>query len=1089
MDGEIGADSVLDCAVFQISSAQNSYEALICCEGKIEKIAYGALDQLSFHLPQVKGYQSNSSNNSFKLELRKGFKISSWFTKFTLARFLNIINSPDAIRSANAIANEMSQLEDTRRFHLSLNSKAHSDQSEGKLAGGHPKDVGSTNIKVESGSSDATKNELLRAVELRLLVLKEELAASFNRAAGATLSVKQILDIAKFVEHFEVRDLRDPLSKYLSLIPEDQLAESFAEKIPDDAKKNSEDITQGIHLSSPELGKTKPTNIGVSPAKIAQAERQSSTESENSDSSDKDQTFTERSRPIMRSATPRRSASPMRRVQIGRSGSRRSTALTIKSLSFFPARERIISNRDADENSSGDEQASQPAKKSDNTVRRMSVQEAISLFESKQNDQNLDVQKKRAAGEVSLNTSKSVLRRWSAGPSDSLTRDQENSSEAISQSNCANLATPAGDGQLTDKIEPNISLDNLNTSFETAEVVASPDAEMITLSKDCPADSVSSQTEEIDDKVTASAEWSRQKEEELNQMLMKMMESKRGKYRGSSTGSAGSLSTSNEKRGGFYSQYRVKRDEKLRSDTVKKHSVMEAQLKVLQETLKPTKAELVSKSGVTTKKLDSSVNSQRPRRNSSPPVLNKREVSKVAPSKKASLKSSPIPTTRASWSGPLQKASGTQPAKSSPRVPSANNTTPSRRKSQAVSSTPASPKTERPLHQPKGKPDAKTDVKPTTRGQGEKKQKTTPNTNRTVKTKAPTASADSSSGMAKPSFYNKVTKKSSVVPLEAKPAKKGTGTRLASGPASTKFRITQSDVSSKRSDNSIQAEEKEATPETTEPTAKVLEVDLAQQANDVDANLVTSLDNDLNLENTEKVDQSLAEVDNDNKISVELPAAEIQPDEDISISSAAWVEVEHQELSTAYDTRITNVSTSTGFAPTLLSSPRVRHSLSQMLQADSNEPDVIEWGNAENPPALIYHKDAPKGLKRLLKFARKSKGEANVTGWASPSVFSEGEDDAEDSKALNRKNLDTSRKISLQSKGCGQQKTLLNESLHDGNSSKRSVEYHGVHDVLSGSDKFREAHISSAASSTKAARSFFSLSTFRSSKSNETKPR
>lgn len=52
------------------------------------------------------------------------------------------------------------------------------------------------------------RNELLRAVELRLVVLKDELIASLKRAAGATLSVKQISDLAKFSQHFEVRDLR-----------------------------------------------------------------------------------------------------------------------------------------------------------------------------------------------------------------------------------------------------------------------------------------------------------------------------------------------------------------------------------------------------------------------------------------------------------------------------------------------------------------------------------------------------------------------------------------------------------------------------------------------------------------------------------------------------------------------------------------------------------------------------------------------------------------------------------------------------------------------------------------------------------------
>ncbi|XP_064935953.1 uncharacterized protein LOC135587983 [Musa acuminata AAA Group] len=849
--------------------------------------------------------------------------------------------------------------------------------------------------------------------------------------------------------------------------------------ISNHTRKDSEDTTI-------EFGKaTNSINIGISPVKIAHVERQSSTESEeSSESSDEVQAITERSRPIIRSATPRRSASPMRRVQIGRSGSRRSTALTIKSLNYFPTRERIASNRDEDENSSRDEMTEQPTKKPENTVRRMSVQEAINLFESKQKDQNLDVQKRRALGEVSSSTNKPVLRRWSVGMSESLTRSQENASESTSQDTSANLVLGVGDNKLTDvKVESDIPSGNFSaTESEIVQIVKSPHLE-----KDSSPGLVISGAQETDDRVAASAESSRRKEEELNQMLMNMMERRPGNYRGTNGGCGGSLSVSNEQRGDFYSQYKEKRDEKLRAENVNKHPVMETQLKVLQETLKQSKAVMVSKSGVSTRKLDWSGNSQQPRRNSSPPVLHKKEDSKATATRKSLPKTSSLPTTHASWSsGTSLKASGVQQAKTSPRVTSANANL-SRRKSQPTASpTPPSSKTERILHQPKGKLEAKTDVKPTLVVQGEKKQKTTPRIHKTLKANAPLPPEDDSGTVtAKPSFYNKVTKKSSVVPLEAKPfLKKGTRTRPGVGPMITKTKVAQSDASSKISDTINQAEVKEPILKITESTAKVVEVDLSQQANDVDADLDTLQYNDLSVGKAETLDQSLAEVDNGLKNSVEPPVAEIQPDESIGISSAAWVEVECEEVSTGNGTILSEASVSTMFAPLPLSSPRVRHSLSQMLQADSNEPEVIEWGNAENPPAMIYHKDAPKGLKRLLKFGRKSKGEANVTGWASPSVFSEGDDDTEYSK-----NLDTIRKTALQPKSYDQQKTMPDESLCDGNSSKRAVEYHGVHDVLSGSDKFQECHVSSAATSTKATRSFFSLSTFRSNKSGETKSR
>ncbi|KAG6516013.1 hypothetical protein ZIOFF_026460 [Zingiber officinale] len=754
MEGEIGADSILDYALFNISSKENRYEVLICKEGKFENLACGPLDQLAVHLAQVKQCQSNPSRNNFKLELANTFEISSWFTKSTLASFLGIVSSPDVVRTTTAVANEMSQLEDTRRFHLSIYDKQNPDHAGDATAGMYTYlvvimpiklklrlwDVKWIQTKVEAGASDATKNELLRAIELRIVVLKEELVASFSQAAGATLSVKQLSDLAKFSQHFQ----------------------------------NSAEIykLKGLLNSS---------FICISFLFILL----------------RDQTFNERSRPVVRSATPRRAASPMRRVQIGRSGSHRSTALTIKSLSYFSTREKIPTSKDTDENNSGDEQTDQPVKKSDKTVRRMSVQEAISLFENKQKDNNLDGQKRRASGDNSLINNKTVLRKWNSGLTDSLNHYQENASDPLSQSSCSlhveedNKMTPA-------KTESCISPGNLNTASETAQIAASPEVEIVAISKDGPVDSLSSETGKIDDGDTASAEWSKQKEAELNQMLTKM-ERKLGNYSNPNTGSVSC------------------------------------------------------------------------------------------------------------------------------------DTTPSRPRSQPVRPTPPSPKIEKPLHQPRDKPEAKAEVKRIARGQGEKKQKTPVNTNITVKNKNPTASPDeSASSVAKPSFYDKVTKKGSVVPLEVKPARKFSGTGHVADRGLTKSRIIESDASSKRSDNSIQVEEKEQTPETMN---KVLEADLAEQANDVHANLVTSLDNCLNLEKTETVDQSLADVDNANHNSIEPLVAEIQPDEDISISSVAWVELE-RDVPTACDTGLSNASISNVLEPPLISNFHENNSLINVVEID-----------------------------------------------------------------------------------------------------------------------------------------------------------
>ena len=39
---------------------------------------------------------------------------------------------------------------------------------------------------------------------------------------------------------------------------------------------------------------------------------------------------------------------------------------------------------------------------------------------------------------------------------------------------------------------------------------------------------------------------------------------------------------------------------------------------------------------------------------------------------------------------------------------------------------------------------------------------------------------------------------------------------------------------------------------------------------------------------------------------------------------------------------------------------------------ENSEPDSIKWGNAENPPTVVYHEDAPKGFKRFFEIAKLS---------------------------------------------------------------------------------------------------------------------
>ncbi|KAF6172676.1 hypothetical protein GIB67_041999 [Kingdonia uniflora] len=961
-------DSRLDAAEYV------EYEAFLYHDGKMEKLTCGALGQLVIHLTELKDFHTEVLDGSFKLQLAEHLRGATWFTKSTLARFFYMTGVPELLKYANKICDEMSQLEEARRFHLS------------------------SQIDFQTISSDSTKNELLRALNLRLGALRDEFCAAFNLATDTPRSTKQIADLVAFSQYFEAIELKNFLSKYLTLMGNNQAAyrqnehSNFSQISRNDAEDSEEVITQ---VCTP-VKKVKPIKYGVSPAKAAQVERQSSTESDgSSNSSDEDSSFKERSRTLVRSASPRRSASPMRRVQIGRSGSRRATALTIKTLSFIPsARERAPFNRDAGGDLSEDEETGQPIKKTEVNVKRMSVQDAISLFERKKTDPSSDLQKIKSSTDSSVSTTKAVLRRWSAGMGDSSIRSSSaNASDSVVQRAPQNTqespknfmeVKPASDliGESQNPVKgTSVSLEDNEAPYPTYNM-----------------------SEETSDKATASAEWNRQKEAELNQMLMKMMESKPVRNQSTASSNSKIQEFSSEQRGGLYDQYKQRRDEKLRGEKPRNLIEKEDQFKALQKILDQGKAEMVSKTLGVSAKQDALARPRKPHKNASPSVQSKKETAKPVVSRKASPKASPqastLPATRKSWpSAPSPKTRGPTPVKT-PKGISSSGTTPTRLKSQPTPSPSRS--TPRSHQQEKHIKGSQIETKTSLRGQEEKKQISVAKSGNVTKRKPPPSSEDNSSTVpAKPSFYNKVTRKGTVVPLESKPfLRKGAGTGPGVGPV-VKSKTQLPVESLKTSGNLIKAQEEEMVADTSKPEGDPDPLKLVSVVADLEPE--ASLNSHQNCENTENHDEFVSE---GVKTTTESPV-ETQSDEVSTISPAAWVEIEEYEELPA-SSEITNP---TNAAIILSSPPRVRHSLSQMLQEDCGDTEIIEWGNAEIPPAMVYQKESPKGLKRLLKFARKSKGEANVTGLSSPSLISEGEEDCEEPRGFSKRNSGSGEEV------------------------------------------------------------------------------
>lgn len=1112
MEGGIDADAPLDYAAIQILPTQNRdgavrYEALIYSNNKVEKLATGLLEQLLAHVPKVNDLYAKGSDGSFKLQLQENLNGAAWFTKSTLNRFLRIIGSPDFLDVTRAIEDEMIQLEEAKKFHLSLYSQDGHDQFGSMEADGcNSIDVAPrSKPAVEIASSDVSKNELLRAMDLRLTALRRELAAAFNKAVGATCSYKEITDLAKFSQHFGATALKNSFFKFSELNEESQSADPLNDDeslFTHNSTNDNVNKTDGSTQTSKPVHSVIPIKYGVSPAKVAQIERESSTESDEfSDSSDEYQTSAERSRTLIRSASPRRSASPMRRIQIGKTGSRRATALTIKSLNCFPARERALSYREVAANNSEAEGFEQPSKKPEINVQRISVQDAINLFESKQRDHSADIQKRESLTNISICANKSVLRRWSAGMGEASSQCQP---EIFSEDSVPETPNNIADGEISiSSVGMTLESKSISRSqhlVETAEVDVGLEKgeekayDPIDIQADTnvmAADAKEIQGEEIIGKLTASNEWNRQKEAELSQMLMKITEIKPVRYGKPQT--SRNKKVSSEQRGGFYDHYKEKRDEKLRGVNAKSRAEKEVQFREMRQILNERKVEMASTNGNDVGKKHAMRKPQKSPKSSSQPVNARKETSKPSVTKKVSSKTSNLPATRKSWpSTPSPRATGASPVKI---IPSAG-TTSARQKFQPAASLPRpSPKVEKSQQRQRNVKDTRSDHDRNVKGVNEKRQERVTNSCKTTKTKVVRVSGDCSSiDTTKPSFYNKMTKKGSVVPLESKPfLRKGSRSALGIGPANKKKNAPQLEESLTNHQNSVEAQESEVIVNASDLVSQHQEEDVASVGlHDADIQAETQVNSDWQCGEAENFNQLAAEGDNVFKIKAGS-SSKPQVEEESIISPIAWVEIEeHQELPIPCNVSTSQHASPANVAPVELSI-RVRHSLSQMLQEESSEPDTIEWGNAENPPIMVCPKDAPKGLKRLLKFARKSKGDANSTGCSSPSVFSEGEDEAEESKPFSKRNSDNFlRKAALQAKNFAQQKTSLSDGFERNLDARELLPAQSnlskANDHFS-SHKLQESCDSAVVPTTKATRSFFSLSAFRGNKPSETKLR
>ncbi|KAK7381896.1 hypothetical protein VNO80_00445 [Phaseolus coccineus] len=197
------SDTLLDYAVFQLSPRRSRCELLVSSDGNTEKLASGLVKPFLTNL-KVAEEQVALAASSIKLEIDRHKNAEAWFTKGTFERFVRFVSTPEVLEMVNTYDAEMSQLEAARRIYSQGAGDQRSDPQGGNGAGA---------ITV----ADATTKELLRAIDVRLSAVRQDLTTACARASASGFNPHTITHLKLFSHRFGAHRLNEACTKYMSL--------------------------------------------------------------------------------------------------------------------------------------------------------------------------------------------------------------------------------------------------------------------------------------------------------------------------------------------------------------------------------------------------------------------------------------------------------------------------------------------------------------------------------------------------------------------------------------------------------------------------------------------------------------------------------------------------------------------------------------------------------------------------------------------------------------------------------------------------------------------------------------------------------
>ncbi|PKA64010.1 hypothetical protein AXF42_Ash005022 [Apostasia shenzhenica] len=444
----MNSDAPLDYALFQLSPKRTRCELFVSGNGRTEKLATGFLKPFMTHL-KVAEEQVCHGVQAVRLEVEQGKSSAEWFNKGTVERFVRFVSTPEVLELVNTFDAELSQLEGARKIY-----------SQG--AGGQY--FGESGINTIA-AADATKKELLRAIDVRLVAVKQDLATACVRASAAGFRLETVSQLLRFAEQFGAFCLSEACKKFLSVCQ--QRPELFS------------------HLHALPLPASHPQWKGFDDANV----RSSSGSDMSIDEPEIEQNGPDKLKTTKYFGGQHCSKSMSEQQLV------MAESVTTISMLSRPHSQQFAGN--VEEPALTATSSSEPAQAVGGGSKRLSVQDRINLFESKQKQSvsvNLSggsssttsivrlpgakVEHRRSPSEASVE--KSVLRRWS-GASDMSIELNSNSSSNNQKEGGSTTATPTSSVNLqTNSRNTDVEASGLKEASKSKSLLSSKNRSMAT---------------------------------------------------------------------------------------------------------------------------------------------------------------------------------------------------------------------------------------------------------------------------------------------------------------------------------------------------------------------------------------------------------------------------------------------------------------------------------------------------------------------------------------------------------------------------------------------------------------------------------